>query len=117
MFFGSAGHSFYIVVVFTLARIHLLSLFDGELLANPLEYKSMVNALQYLTMMRPDIAFAIYLVSQFMNAPVLLISIVKHIFQYLHDTFLEGLHIRSSTSLSVIVDYSNANWDGLKDSC
>ncbi|CAH9072500.1 unnamed protein product, partial [Cuscuta epithymum] len=46
-----------------------LSLTDGDLLADPTEYRSMVGALQYLTMTRPDITFAVHLVSQFMYAP------------------------------------------------
>ncbi|CAH9073755.1 unnamed protein product [Cuscuta epithymum] len=46
-----------------------LSLTDGELLADATEYKSMVGALQYLTLTRPDITFVVHLVSQFMHAP------------------------------------------------
>jgi len=46
-----------------------LSFLDGESLTNPSHYKSMVGALQYLTMIRPDIAYAVH-VSQFMHASV-----------------------------------------------
>ncbi|CAH9127317.1 unnamed protein product [Cuscuta epithymum] len=46
-----------------------LSLTDGELLADVTEYRSMVGALQYLTLTRPDITFDVHLVSQFMHAP------------------------------------------------
>ena len=42
---------------------------DGELLTDPSEYRSMVGALQYLTMTSPDISYAINVVSQFMHAP------------------------------------------------
>jgi len=38
------------------------TLTDGELLTDPTEYKSMVGALQYLTMTRPDIAYAVHVV-------------------------------------------------------
>jgi len=41
----------------------LLSLTDGELRADPTEYRSMVGALQYLTMTRPDITYAVHIVS------------------------------------------------------
>ncbi|CAH9136740.1 unnamed protein product [Cuscuta epithymum] len=45
-----------------------LSFTDGELLADATEYKSMVGALQYLTLTRPNITFVVHLVSQFMHA-------------------------------------------------
>ncbi|KAI5344155.1 hypothetical protein L3X38_012032 [Prunus dulcis] len=38
---------------------HRLSISDGDPLPNPTEYRSTVGALQYLTLTRPDIAFAV----------------------------------------------------------
>ncbi|CAH9100888.1 unnamed protein product, partial [Cuscuta europaea] len=52
-----------------------LSLTDGELLADATEYRSMVDALQYLTLTRPDFSYVVHLVSQFMHAPLLLICL------------------------------------------
>ena len=46
-----------------------LTLIDGELLADPSEYWSMVGALQHVTMMRPDITFVVHVIYQFMHAP------------------------------------------------
>lgn len=46
-----------------------LSLYDGEPLSNPAEYRSVVGALQYLTLTRPDISFAVNQVCQFMHQP------------------------------------------------
>lgn len=44
----------------------------------------MVGALQYLTMTRPDIAYAVNIVSQFMHAPrTTHMHCVKRIFRYL----------------------------------
>ena len=40
-----------------------LSLFDGELLTDLIEYKSMIGTLQYLTMMPPDTAYVVHVVS------------------------------------------------------
>ena len=39
------------------------TLTNGELLTNPTEYRSMIGALQYLTMRRSDIAYAVHVVS------------------------------------------------------
>jgi len=51
-----------------LSRISL-TLINGELLADPIEYKRMVGALQFLTMTRPDIAYIVHVVFQYMHAP------------------------------------------------
>jgi histone deacetylase 1/2 len=46
-----------------------LSKFDGDPLTNVTQYHSVVRALQYLTMTRPDIAFAVNKACQFMQQP------------------------------------------------
>ncbi|CAL8176533.1 unnamed protein product [Prunus armeniaca] len=46
-----------------------LSSLDGDPLLDPAPYRSMVGGLQYLTLSRPDIAFAVNQVCQFMHAP------------------------------------------------
>ena len=74
----------------------------------------MVGALQYLTMTRPDIAYSVHVVFQFMNAPCTThLHTVKRIFRYLQG----GLQLRPASSPSVIVAYSDADWAGCKDSC
>ena len=46
-----------------------LQLEDGELLQDPEQYRRLVGKLNYLTLTRPDIAFPISVVCQFMNSP------------------------------------------------
>jgi histone deacetylase 1/2 len=48
-----------------------LSRFDGELLspADATRYRSVVGALQYLTLTRPDISFSVNKVCQFLATP------------------------------------------------
>ena len=57
---------------------------EGTLLPNPTEYKSVVGALQYVTITRPDIAFAVNRACQFMFQPTNAHwKAVNHILKYL----------------------------------
>ncbi|XP_015162050.1 uncharacterized mitochondrial protein AtMg00810-like [Solanum tuberosum] len=94
-----------------------VSLMDGELLSDPSEYRNMVGALQYLTMTRPDIAYAVNVVSQFMHAPrTTHLHCVKRIFKNLQGTLKYGLFLRASSSISMVVAYSDVDWAGCPDS-
>ena len=42
---------------------------DGVSLFDPTEYRNMVGALQYLTFTRPDLAFSVHQLCQFMSKP------------------------------------------------
>ncbi|CAL5357810.1 unnamed protein product [Camellia sinensis] len=46
-----------------------LTLLDGHLLSNATLYRQLVGSLVYLTVTRPDITYAVHIVSQFMDAP------------------------------------------------
>jgi hypothetical protein len=46
-----------------------LLLGQGEPLNDPGQYRRLVGKLNYLTVTRPDITFAVSVVSQFLNAP------------------------------------------------
>lgn len=47
-----------------------LSRFGTDSLSDPTEYKSVVGALQYTTLTRPEIAFSVNRVCQFMARPL-----------------------------------------------
>lgn len=75
-----------------------LTLTDGELLLDPTVYCMMVEALQYVTMTRPDISLAVGLISQYMHksrTPHL--QAVKRIFRYLLGTRHHGLLLHRSS--------------------
>ena len=64
----------------------------GDLLSDPTMYRQLVGSLNYLTITRPDISFAIHLVSQFMQAPCHIhFTIVRRIIQYLWGSSRRGL--------------------------
>jgi len=63
-----------------------LSVNDGDKLGpdDSSKYRSLVGALQYLTLTRPDICFAVNKVCQFLHAPTMVhMSVVKRILRYL----------------------------------
>lgn len=43
---------------------------DSGTYANPTHYKSIIGALQYLTMIRPDLSFVVNKLSQFLKGPM-----------------------------------------------
>jgi hypothetical protein len=68
-----------------------LSLDGGELLSpeNATRYRSVVGALQYLLLTRPNLSFSVNRVCQYMAAPTTLHwAAVKRILRYLHVTYV-----------------------------
>ena len=90
---------------------------DGELLSSDdaTEYRSIVGGLQYLTITRPDISFAVNRVCQYLHAPRdTHWSAVKRILRYISHTVSHGLHIRPSPT-PILSAYSDADWAGCPD--
>ncbi|KAJ9550950.1 hypothetical protein OSB04_014995 [Centaurea solstitialis] len=103
-----------------------LSLGDSAPFDDPVKYRQMVGALQYVTLSRPDITFAVNKVCQFMHSPTTNHwSAVKRILRYLHGTANHGLLISrsSSSTLHAYTDvefnslsaFSDADWVGCPD--
>lgn len=87
----------------------LLSKDEGEYLADPTEYRSIVGALQYIILTRPDIAYVVNRVCQFMHAPTNLHMVaLKRILRYLRGPLSHGLFFQLSEWLS-LVGYADAN--------
>ncbi|XP_019414575.1 PREDICTED: uncharacterized protein LOC109326339 [Lupinus angustifolius] len=80
---------------------------------DPSLYRSIVGALQYATITRPDLTFSVNKVCQFMSQPrIQHWSAVKRILRYLQGFTSFGLHIRPATSsipLSVMA-CCDADW-------
>ncbi|CAL2279421.1 unnamed protein product [Prunus armeniaca] len=92
-----------------------LSAHDGDSLSDPETYRSMVGGLQYLTLSRPDIAYAVNQVCQYMHNPKTThLQAVKRIYRYIKGTIEHGLIYRSSPDYTLRA-FSDADWAGSLD--
>ena len=92
-----------------------LSRAEGDLLSDPTTYRQLVGSLIYLTITRPDISYAVNLMSQFMTAPRHLhLAAVRRIIRYLIRTPSCGLFFPSNNPLTLKA-YSDADWAGCPD--
>ena len=88
---------------------------DGEPLSDIGQYQRLVGKLIYLTVTRPDIAFVVSVVSQFMHAPrTSHLSAIDRILRYLKDTPGQGIWMKKNITNNV-VGYSDADWAGSCD--
>ena len=81
-----------------------LSAFEGAPLTDDdaTEYRSIVGGLQYLTITRPDISYAVNRVCQFLHTPRdTHWSAVKRILRYVRSTTSYGLHLQPAPSGSL----------------
>ena len=85
---------------------------DGTLLSDATLYRQLVGSLVYLTVTRPDIAYAVHIVSQYMSAPrTPHYTALLRILRYLKGTLFHGLHFSASSSLDLRA-FSDADWAG-----
>jgi hypothetical protein len=97
-----------------LAQKHNLRRND-PILVDATNYRSIVGALQYITLSRPDLTHAINMVCQFMHQPgTSHFQAVKRILRYLQGTLDYGLRLLSRSSLS-LYGFSDADWAGCLD--
>jgi histone deacetylase 1/2 len=90
---------------------------DGELLGpdDVTSYRSMVGALQYLTLTRPDISYAVNKVCQYLHAPTTVHwTAAKRILRYVKHTIGIGLTFLKSQS-TLLSAFSDADWAGCVD--
>ena len=79
---------------------------------DPTMFKSLVGSLRYLTCTRPDILFAVGLVSRFMEKPTMShMKAAKRILRYLRGTLDCGIFYSSSQDLN-LVGYCDSDFAG-----
>jgi hypothetical protein len=80
-----------------------LSVDTGPLFLDPSLYRSLVDALQYITLTLPDLSYAVQQCCMFMHAPRdCHYQLVKRILRYLRGTTHLGLRIHRDTSTELV---------------
>jgi hypothetical protein len=94
---------------------HTLSAFVGDPMDDPTLFRSTVGSLQYLSLTRPDLAFAVNRVCQFMHRPTKVHwQAIKRILRYLKHIVTHGL-LLTRTNSSQLQAFSDADWAGCPD--
>jgi hypothetical protein len=90
---------------------------DGTPLRDATWYRAMAGALQYLTLTRPDIAYAVQQVCLHMHAPRDSHSaMIKRVLRYLKGTSSYGIQLyRATTPSPSLTAYSDTDWAGCPD--
>ncbi|KAK0573321.1 hypothetical protein LWI29_006391 [Acer saccharum] len=92
-----------------------ITLNSGTLLSDPTTYRMVVGSLQYLSLTRPDISFAVNKLSQYMHQPTSdHWDLVKRLLRYLCGTLDDGIVIHRNSQVSLHA-FSDADWAGNKD--
>jgi hypothetical protein len=94
-----------------------LSVLEGTPLGpnDSTQYRSIVSALQYLTLTRSDMSFLVNKVCQFLHAPTIAYWVaMKRILRYLKSSIRVGLKIKKC-KLLLINGFSDVDWAGSLD--
>ena len=92
-----------------------LSLNLGKPLSDPSQYRTVVGSLEYLSFTRPDIAYAVNKLSQYMHSPTdAHWTAIKRVLRYLAGTMSHGILLHRNNPLSLHA-YSDADWAGDRD--
>ncbi|KAF9683358.1 hypothetical protein SADUNF_Sadunf04G0005200 [Salix dunnii] len=92
-----------------------LKLIDGTTSFDSTTYRKAIGSLQYLSLTRPDISFAVNKLSQFMHKPTHTHwTAAKRLLRYLKNTIFFGIHLTSKSSFN-LTTFSDADWAGNLD--
>lgn len=92
-----------------------LTINSGTTLPEPKEYRRLVGSLQYLAFTRPDIAYAVNRLSQFMHRPTdAHWQAAKRVLRYLAGTSTHGIFFSAANNLSLHA-FSDSDWAGDSD--
>ena len=85
---------------------------QGVPFSNPTYFRSLAGKLQYLTLTRPNIQFAVNYVCQKMHAPTVSdFTLLKRILRYVKGTLTMGISLHKDTDFTLTA-YSDSDWAG-----
>ncbi|CAM8910734.1 unnamed protein product [Rhodiola kirilowii] len=89
---------------------HKLSLSQAPLLDDPLQYMKLVGKLIYLTITRPDLSFAVHVLSLFMHKPTTdHLQAVQEVLRYIKGAPAQGLLFPANSDLALYA-FCDADW-------
>ncbi|CAH9080818.1 unnamed protein product [Cuscuta epithymum] len=95
---------------FPIEQNHTLAQADGPLLTEPEAYRRLVGKLIYLSFTRPDLAYAVHILSQFMHAPRQQHwDAALRVVRYLKGTPGQGILLSSSCNL-LLTGWCDSDW-------
>lgn len=99
-------------VAFPIEQHHQLGLAEGPLLPDPARYRRLVGRLIYLLATRPDITYAVHVLSQFMQSPRTdHLEAAIRVVRYLKGTPGQGILLKSDCDLK-LHGWCDSDWAG-----
>ncbi|KAH9680736.1 retrovirus-related pol polyprotein from transposon RE1 [Citrus sinensis] len=95
---------------------HLI-LNDGSPPVDASRYRSLIGGMQYLSLTRPDVSYAINKLAQYMHSPRQAHwTAAKRLLRYLKHIVTYGLYLHRHRQLTLTA-YSDSDWAGNRDDC
>lgn len=89
---------------------------DGILLSDPKYYRKLVEKLDFMTHTRPEIAFAVQFLSQFMQSPrEPHLQAIFHVFKYISQNPAQGLFMAKDNNFTLEA-FCDSDWGSCKHS-
>ncbi|KAK2977771.1 hypothetical protein RJ640_028916 [Escallonia rubra] len=99
-----------------MCNTYALTLQEGSPHVDPTPFRKLVGAMQYLSITRADVSFAVNRLSQVMHSPTQRHwTALKRVLRYLKATIHHGLYLRRGAPLTLQA-FSDSDWGGDHDS-